>query len=418
MELAQLQQRYRAYQNEGLKLNIARGKPGPDQLDLSAPLLTLVDGQNYKSPSGVDTRNYGELNGLSECRALLAELMQFPVEQIKVTGTSSLTTLYDTVARLLLTTPPDGKAPWFTHTKRKMICLVPGYDRHFDMAAGLGFELLSLQLKDTEPDLHALKQLVRDPDVLGIFCVPYYSNPSGNCYSADFVKTLCEMETAAPDFRIFWDMAYCVHHLNPDEPCPRYDVLQMSAAAGHPNRFLCYASTSKITFAGGGVAGFAASPDNLAWFEAQQKLQQICTDKINQLCHVRFFQNVRSLDEQMRRQAELLRPKFAAVLETFDREIKDLPGVHYARPKGGYFIGLTLPKGTAKRVHQLAKEAGLTLTGPGATHPYKNDPDDAYLRIAPSYPQPDEVRKAAELLACCVQLAIAEQQAALGGAKN
>lgn len=403
---------YEDFKARGLQLNMARGKPSPAQLDLSADFLTIVDGEHYKSREGVDTRNYGELKGLIETRELMAQVMGFPVANVVIGGTSSLTVMYDLHTRLLLTTPPGGTTPWFEKKNRKCLCPTPGYDRHFQMTEGLGYELIPVAMTEDGPDMDEVERLVKnDPDILCMWCVPKYSNPTGVVYSQEVCERLARMETAAPDFRVFWDNAYAVHHLDPDHfKAEIPNILELGRAAGHEDRFLAFSSTSKITMAGGGIAAFAASEANLAWFTTQQKLQMICTDKVNQLRHARFFPSFSALENHMRREAAILKPKFDAFLKILDRELEGLEGVRYTRPQGGYFIGLYLPPHTASRVVELADQAGMKLTPAGNTHPYSKDPDDAFLRLAPSYPDLAEIKEAASLLCACIRLAVSEQE--------
>lgn len=404
-------QAYNEIKARNLKLNMARGKPAPAQLDLSAAFLTSVDGQNYLSREGVDSRNYGELSGLIEARELMAAMLGLPVEAVVIGGTSSLTVMYDVHSRLLLTAAPGAEKPWFEKTKRKCLCPCPGYDRHFQMTEGLGYELIPIAMKDDGPDMDEVERLVQsDPDILCIWCVPQYSNPTGVTYSEEVCRRLASMKTVAPDFRIFWDDAYSVHHLYPEaeKQAKLPNILELCAEAGHPDRVFCFASTSKITMAGGGIAAFAASPANLEWFRQQQKIQMICCDKVNQLRHAHFFPDFAALQAHMARLAELLRPKFEAFEEIMERELGDIPGVSWTKPLGGYFIGVTLPDGTAARACELAAEAGLKLTPAGNPFPHSQNPHDNFQRIAPSYPELPEIREAAELYALCVRLAIAE----------
>ena len=402
---------YESLKALGLKLNMARGKPSPEQLDLSANFLNAVNGQNYLSADGVDTRNYGELKGLREARELMASMLGFPVENVVIGGCSSLTVMYDVHTRLLLTSPPGGDKPWFEIRDRACLCPCPGYDRHFQMTEGLGYRLIPVDMKEDGPDMDEVERLVtEDASIRCIWCVPKYANPTGVVYSEEVCRRLASMKTAAPDFRIFWDDAYAVHDLYPGEKavdCP--NMLKLCEEAGHPDRLFAFCSTSKITMAGGGIAAFAASQQNLEWFTRQQKLQMICTDKVNQLRHAHFFPHFSDLKAHMQKEAEILRPKFETVLRILDEELAGAPGVSWTRPLGGYFIGLTLPDGCASRTVELAKEAGMNLTPAGAPFPYGKDPHDAFLRIAPSYPSLEEIEAAARLLAACARLAIAEK---------
>lgn len=404
---------YEARKAAGLSLNMARGKPAPAQLDLSNAFFTAVTKDNFISEDGVDTRNYGELKGLRESRELMAGIMGVPFESVVIAGCSSLTVMYDVHTRLLITAAPGAEKPWFEVADRKCLCPSPGYDRHFQMTEGLGYDLVTVPMTDSGPDMDLVEKLVAsDASVKCMWCVPKYSNPTGATYSEEVCRRLASMKAAAPDFRIFWDNAYAVHHLYPDQPDTLPDILKLAAEAGNPDRFLVFSSTSKITFAGGGISAFASSPANLEWFAKQQKLQMICTDKVNQLRHARFFPDFSALEAHMRREAEILRPKFEAFLDTLDRRLKGVDGVRWFRPRGGYFIGIYLPNGTAKRVVQLADEAGMKLTPAGNTYPHNTDPDDSFLRLAPSFPTLEEIRAASELFCDCVLLAASERKKA------
>lgn len=403
---------YKKWQEKGLSLNMARGKPASEQLDLAAGLFTAVTQENFTSREGIDTRNYGELHGLIETRELMADIMGFPVENVVIAGCSSLTAMYDTHARLLLTPPPGGDKAWFLDEKRACLCPSPGYDRHFQMTAGLGYELISVDMKEDGPDMDEVERLVKEnPHIRCIWCVPKYSNPTGAVYSEEVCRRLAKMETAAPDFRIFWDNAYAVHHLDPqNEKAEIPDMLALCEEAGNPDRLLAFSSTSKISFAGGGITAFAASKANLAWYEEQQKLQMICTDKVNQLRHARYYKDKKTLEAHMEKEAEILKPKFDAFIAAMEAHFSEDEDIQWTRPQGGYFIGVTLPEGTAARTVRLAKEAGLTLTGAGAPFPYGKDPQDSFLRIAPSYPSLEEMKEAAELFCACAELAVWEKK--------
>lgn len=404
----QAQAAYEAFKAKELRLNMARGKPASAQLDLSNGLLDCPSPTELIGEEGEDVRNYGNLQGLLECRQLMADLAGFKLEDSLLYGASTLSLAYDVNVQLLLRPPVDGTQAWYELKDRKVLCLTPGYDRHFQISAGLGFELISVDFLDEGLDIDAIEALVaQDPSIKALWAVPLYSNPSGHCFSAEDCKRLAQMPAAAPDFKIFWDLAYVAHHLGADKAAVP-NILELAKEHGHPNRFFAFCSTSKISFAGGGIAALFSSPENLAWFQAQQRLRMINSDKVNQRRHALYFAK-HSLKEHMQKHAALLRPKFDAVLAAFDAHFKDSALVHYTRPKGGYFIGLTLPDGLASRVHQLAKEAGITLTPSGATHPYGKNPRDHYLRIAPSYPSLEEISQAAEGLVLCIHLAMAEK---------
>ncbi|MYM20831.1 aminotransferase [Brevibacterium sp. 5221] len=401
---------YEEFAQRGLDLDITRGKPAPEQLDLSAELLTAVTGDDVHSPSGVDARNYGGAEGLRELRELFAPLLGVPADQLLAQGNSSLTLMRDALTFALLFGTPAGGAPW-VEGRRAMLCPVPGYDRHFGLAEALGFELISIPMDDEGPDLEAVRQAVADPAVKAMWTVPLYSNPTGVSMSERRARDLLALETAAPDFTILWDNAYGLHHLREPHAQP-LDALGLAAEAGRPDRVWEFASTSKITFAGSGVAFFASSPANVDWFLEHTAAGSIGPDKLNQLRHLRFFGDPEAVRAHMERQAALIEPKFAAVERALADGLSEGSAASWTRPHGGYFITLRVAPGTADRVVKLASEAGVKLTPAGATHPYGLDPEDAYIRIAPTMPSLDDVRAAAEGLVACVRLAELEAAAA------
>ncbi|ATY10765.1 aminotransferase [Amycolatopsis sp. AA4] len=397
---------YAALVERGLSLDITRGKPSPRQLDLSADLLTLPNGQ-YKAEDGTDTRNYGGLKGLPELRRIFADALQVPVEQLFAAGNSSLELMHDTIAQAMLSTLPGAPRRWADEPRIAMLCPVPGYDRHFALAERFGIELIPVPMTETGPDMDVVERLVaEDAAVKGIWCVPKYSNPTGVTFSAEVAGRLAAMPAAAPDFRIIWDNAYAVHHLTDDEP-ELADILALCAEAGNPDRAFVFGSTSKITFAGAGVGFFGASEANLAWWQSVLSKRTIGPDKVNQLRHALFLKDADGVRALMRKHAELIAPKFAAVERILSEELSDL--ATWTKPTGGYFISLTVPEGTAKEVVRLAKEAGVALTPAGATHPHGNDPADAVIRIAPTFPELAEVEEAVRALAVCVRLAVAQR---------
>ena len=409
MSLKQLQVNYYALQERGLKLDLTRGKPSPEQLDLSAELLRLPGATDFVAENATDTRNYGGLQGLIEARRLFSTLLEAPPEQIIVANNASLALMHDIVAFALLKGTCDSSEPWSKQGNIAFLCPVPGYDRHFKICEDYGIRMVSVRLREDGPDMDEVQELVAaDPSIKGMWCVPKYSNPTGTIYSDSVVERLAAMKTAASDFRIFWDNAYVVHHLT-DEQVSIANLLESSAAHGHANRAFVFASTSKITFGGAGLAAMAASKPNAQWLLARMTPQTIGPDKINQLRHVRFLKNKEGIAALMDKHRQLLAPKFKAVLDIFDAELSTLSGVTWTRPKGGYFISLEVPQGCARRVVTLAKEAGVVLTPAGATHPHGNDPEDRTIRIAPSFPNLGEVREAAKAVALCVQLASAEK---------
>lgn len=403
VSLEQAQADYRAFAARGLNLDITRGKPAPEQLDLSADLLTNVTGDDFTSPSGIDTRNYGGLDGLKELREIFGELYKVPTEQILAQGSSSLTLEYMTLDFAKRYGTPAG-APW---TNAKILCPVPGYDRHFQLAEALGYELITIRTDDEGPVMDDVRRYVADPDVRAMWLVPMYSNPTGTSISEARARELAEIKAAADDFTLLWDNAYGLHHLSDDNQAPMVDILSLCAEAGHPDRPWIYASTSKMTFAGAGVAFFASSPAVIEWYRSHMGAAMIGPDKINQLRHLRFFRDADGVREHMRRHADIIRPKFEAVLTALENGLtSDIAS--WTQPNGGYFITLRVPNGTASKVVKYAAEAGVALTPAGSTHPHGLDPNDAYIRIAPTMPSLEDVTAAAEGLVACVRLAAAE----------
>ena len=405
----QLIENYDAFKAKGLKLDLTRGKPSAAQLDLSNALLSLPGAHDYLAEGATDTRNYGGLQGLVEARRLFSRMMGAAPEQIVAANNSSLALMHDTVIYALLKGTCDSVTPWSKQGEIAFLCPVPGYDRHFRICEEYGIRMIPVPLRKDGPDVEAVERLVaQDGSIKGMWCVPKYSNPTGTIYSDAIIERLAAMETAAPDFRLYWDNAYAVHHLT-DERIEIANILQLSARHGNPNRAFVFASTSKITLAGSGLALFASSNDNVKWLLEKLIPRTIGPDKINQLRHVRFLKDDASIEQLMDRQRALIAPKFQKVLEIFDQKLAGIPEVSWTRPKGGYFISLEVGKGCANRVVQLAKEAGVVLTPAGATHPYGKDPDDRTIRIAPSFPALSEVAHAAEGVALCVLLAAAEK---------
>jgi len=403
----QIRERYGAFKAKGLKLDLTRGKPSAAQLDLSVDLLSLPGSADYVAKDGTDCRNYGGLQGLLEIRQLFAGIVQAPPEQVVVANNSSLALMQDTVVYSLLKGTCDSAAPWLAQGEIAFVCPVPGYDRHFKICEDYGIRMIPVALKEDGPDMDQVQHLLaRDASIKGIWCVPKYSNPTGAIYSDAAIERLAAMRTAAPDFRIYWDNAYAVHHLT-DERIEIANVLELCARHGHPNRPLVFASTSKITLAGAGLSLFAASPDNVKWLLARFIPRTIGPDKINQLRHVRFLKDEAGILELMDRHKALIVTKFQKVLDIFDQQLGGIPNVSWTRPKGGYFISLAVPQGCARRVVALAKEAGIALTPAGATHPLGKDPEDRVIRIAPTFPELSEVALAAEGVALCVLLATA-----------
>ena len=400
----QLEQRYNAFKARGLKLDMTRGKPSSEQLDLASKLTVVLDEQDYKGSDGTDGRNYGGLDGLPELKAIFADLLGAPAAQVVVGGASSLTMMHDTVVRALLHGVPGSKEPW-ARGKVKFICPAPGYDRHFAICEHHGIEMLTVALNEDGPDMAEVERLVAsDPAIKGMWCVPKYSNPTGTTYSDAVVKRLAGMKTAAADFRLLWDNAYAVHDLYAQGD-QLANVLTACAEAGNPDRAIVFGSTSKISFAGAGVAALASSPANIADVKKHSAIQTIGPDKINQLRHVRFFKDYAGVVAHMQKHAELLRPKFEAVVSTFESELGGKGVATWTKPHGGYFVSLDTLDGCAAEVVRLADAAGVKLTAAGATFPHGKDPRDRNIRIAPSMPPLAQVKTAMEVVTVCVLLA-------------
>lgn len=408
---SELWDKYRQEQAKNLHLNMSRGKPSPEQLDLSMDLLGFPTSCTLED--GTDARNYGVLQGIPECRRLFSELLNIPSDRIILGGNASLNLMFDTLAFLFLF-GTEGQKPWGNYRANglpiKFLCPVPGYDRHFTICEKLGIEMIPIPLLSDGPDMKMVTQLVKeDKQIKGIWCVPLHSNPQGVCYSDETVDILASMETAAEDFRIFWDNAYGVHHIY--ETVPLKDILKACEMAGHPNRCYYFFSTSKITFPGAGVSLIASGPENIKELLGHMSAQTIGHDKLNQLRHVQFFGTSENLMHHMEKQAGLLKPKFDIVLQKLESGFKSNPSIaSWSHPKGGYFVSLDVFPGCAKRTVELAEEAGVTLTGAGASYPYGKDPKDSNIRIAPSYPSTEELSQAMDILILCVKLSYIEKQ--------
>lgn len=410
---SQIRQRYDAFAKRGLKLNLTRGKPSAAQLDLSNELLALPGGRDFLS-GNIDCRNYGELQGLPELRALLAPVFGVSADRVVIGENASLSLMHDSVAFSLLKGNCDSERPWSKESRIAFLCPVPGYDRHFFICQEFGIEMIAVPLTEHGPDMAVVEKLVaQDPQIKGMWCVPKYSNPTGTVYSDETIERLAKMKTAARDFRLFWDNAYAVHHLT-DE---RIEIASIDAACalyGNPNRAFIFGSTSKVTFAGAGVGVFASSKDNVTWYLKRIEKRTIGGDKVNQLRHLRLLGNTDGITRLMDRHRAILAPKFSKVLEVFGQHLgagaaAGAGVASWTTPQGGYFITLDVADGCAKQVVKLAKEAGVELTPAGATHPLGNDPYDRTIRIAPSFPDLAEVAQAAEGVAVCVQLAAVEK---------
>lgn len=393
-----------------LTLDLTRGKPSPDQLDLSNALLSLP-GPDYRDGHGTDTRNYGGLHGLPELRAIFGELLGIPVPNLIAGNNASLEMMHDAVVFSLLHGGVDSPRPWIqdlTGAGVKFLCPSPGYDRHFAITESFGIEMIDVPMREDGPDVDLIEEIVAaDPAVKGMWCVPVFSNPTGTTYSWENVRRLVQMKTAATDFRLFWDNAYAVHTLTHDF-LRQVDVLGLAAAAGNPHRPLVFASTSKITFAGAGVSFFGGSLGNIAWYLQHAGKKTIGPDKINQLRHLRFFGDADGVRLQMQRHQALLAPKFALVAEILEDRLGESKIASWTDPKGGYFVSLDVWPGTAKRTVALAKDAGIAVTEAGASFPYRKDPDDKNIRIAPTFPSLPDLREAIDGLATCALLAATE----------
>ena len=402
---------YDAFQAKKLSLNMARGKPGPEQLDITMPLLAALPADaDPHSESGDDCRNYGLLSGITEAKKLFADILGANPDEVLVGGNSSLELMFACM-QISYVKGIAGCTPWSRLDEVKFLCPVPGYDRHFAITEYFGVKMIPVPTDENGPDMATVKQYVESAaSVKGIWCVPIYANPSGIVYSDDTVRAFAALKPAAKDFRIYWDNAYCIHHLAADPKKP-LTINQACAEAGSEGLFYQFASTSKITFPGAGVAVMNTAKANLDEISKHLGVQTIGYDKLNMLRHVRFFGNADNMRAHMEKHRAILVPKFAAVLDMLEQEIAPLGIGTWTKPEGGYFVSFNAPKGTAKRIVQLCKEAGVTLTGAGATYPYKNDPDDSNIRIAPTYPSPAELKQAMELFCICVKLAALEKLA-------
>ena len=402
---------YAAFKARGFKLDMTRGKPAPDQLDLAGGMLAMPGNGDYRTEANEDARNYGGQQGLPEVRALFSAMLGAPPEQIVVGDNSSLALMHDTIVWALLKGVAGSETPWSKVASPAFICPVPGYDRHFAILEEYGFRMLPVAMTGEGPDMDAVERLAADPAVKGMWCVPKYSNPSSDVYASEVVRRLAAMRTGAPDFRLFWDDAYAVHHLT-ERKAVVANILDACAEAGHPDRAFLYASTSKITLAGAGLALFASSPANVRWYLARAAKRTIGPDKLNQIRHVRFLRDDAGLARHMDGHRALLAPKFAAVDAALEARLAGSGVATWSKPQGGYFVSLDAREGTATRIVALAKEAGVALTPAGATWPGNKDPRDRNLRLAPTFPTLAEVRAASEGIALCVLLAGLEAELA------
>ena len=406
---SELEASYEEKKALNLQLDMSRGKPSPSQLDVSLGLMDALNSNSVlKSEDGTDCRNYGVLDGIPEAKKLMADMMGTTADHIIIFGNASLTIMYDSISRSY-THGVLGSTPWCKLDKVKFLCPVPGYDRHFAITEYFGIEMINVPMTPEGPDMDMVEKLVAEDDTIkGIWCVPMYANPTGTTYSDEVVKRLAAMTTKAKDFKIFWDNAYCIHHLS-DTPDTLLNILDECEKAGNPDRVYMLASTSKVTFPGAGVAMIASSEKNIKYLKSMMTVQTIGYDKINQLRHVKFFGTYENLMEHMKKHRAIIEPKFKIVLDTLEKEIAPLGIGSWEKPNGGYFISFNALNGCAKRICQLCKEAGVVLTGAGATYPYGKDPDDSNIRIAPTFPPENELKIAADVFATAVKLASAEK---------
>ena len=406
----ELTRKFEEVKAKGLKLDMSRGKPSTEQLNLSMGMMdVLTSSSDLVCEEGVDCRNYGVLDGIREAKQLLADMMEVPKDNIVIFGNSSLNVMYDTVARSMIH-GVMGSTPWCKLDKVKFLCPVPGYDRHFAITEHFGIEMINVPMTPTGPDMDMVEKLVSsDPAIKGIWCVPKYSNPQGITYSDETVHRFAKLNPAAEDFRIYWDNAYGIHHLYEDKQDYLIEILMECKKEGHPDMVYKFSSTSKISFPGSGIAAIAASDANLAEIREQMKIQTIGHDKLNQLRHARYFKNIHGMVEHMKKHAASMRPKFDTVLASLEKELGGLEIGRWLAPRGGYFISFDSLDGCAKAIVAKAKEAGLIMTNAGATYPYGKDPHDSNIRIAPSYPTLDEIKRAMEVFTLSVKLVSVEK---------
>ena len=409
-EYAALAKEYEDVKGKGLRLNMARGKPGKEQLDLSLGLLDVLNSKSdFVGTDGMDCRNYGVLEGIDECRKLFGDILGVDSKYVMVGGSSSLNMMFDTISCMMTKSIVDGCKPWYEVKNRKFLCPVPGYDRHFGITEYYGFEMIPVPMTENGPDMDVVEKLVESDDsIKGIWCVPKYSNPQGITYSDETVKRFAALKPAAKDFRIMWDNAYCIHDINdtPDELLNIFDECKKNGTEDMP---VLFCSTSKITFPGAGVAAMAASENNMKVFKERYNYEVISYDKLNMLRHVRYFKDFDGIMEHMQKHKEVLRPKFDIVLNALESNLKPVGIGEWTNPNGGYFVSIDVLSGTAKRVVQLCKEAGVVMTGAGATYPYGKDPYDKNIRIAPTFPPNDELITAMDVFCICTKLAACEK---------
>ena len=405
-KLSELYRKFDEYKAMNLSLNMARGKPGKEQLDISNDILDPALLGNYKSADGTEVRNYGVLDGIAECKKLYSEILGVPEKNIIVFGNASLTIMYDYIAQCMIF--GAGDRPWACQQGIKFLCPVPGYDRHFAILEHFGIEMINIPMDAEGPDMDKVDELIKDEKVKGLICVPMYANPNGISYSERVIERFASLRPAAKDFRVIWDNAYCVHHLSDD--CDKfYNIFEYASKYSNEDLFIEVASTSKISFPGAGISVMAASDNNIAAVKKRMTVQTIGYDKINQLRHAAYFRDYDGIKAHMAKHAAIIKPRFDAVLEALERNFAGREGYSWTVPKGGYFISLDVVPGCAKRTVELCKEAGVTLTGAGATFPYHKDPEDRNIRIAPTFPSLDELKLASEILCLCAMIAEEEK---------
>ena len=408
-ERAALQREFEDFKALGLKLNMARGCPGKEQLSLSLPMLDIIHSDSdCRTEDGSDCRNYGVLEGIPECKRLMAQMLEVDPEMVMVGGNSSLNMMFDTISCFMHKPVVEGMPAWGEVPDRKFLCPVPGYDRHFGITEYFGFEMIPVPMLWDGPDMDMVEELIKDPSVKGIWCVPKYSNPQGITYSDATVRRFAHLKPAAKDFRIMWDDAYCIHDLT-DTPDHLISIMQECLKIGSEDLPICFCSTSKITFPGSGVAAMAASANNMKVIKKKYKYQTIGYDKINMLRHVRYFGDLDGLYAHIQKHRTILAPRFGLVTDRLESELKPRGIIRYLKPNGGYFVCVDVPDGCAKRVVQLCKDAGVALTPAGATYPYGNDPHDSNIRIAPTFPSLEDLGKAMDIFCICVRLAAVEK---------
>ena len=409
-EYGNLAKRFEEIKGMGLNLNMARGKPSKEQLDFSLPMLDTINSKSdFIGEDKMDCRNYGLLNGITECRKLFADILGVDAENVIVGGSSSLNMMFDTISCFMTAPAVEGCKPWYEVKNRKVLCPVPGYDRHFGITQYYGFELIPIPMDDNGPDMDMVERLVSEDDsIKGIWCVPKYSNPAGTTYSDEVVKRFAALKPAAKDFRIMWDNAYCIHEIS-DTPDVLLNIMDECKKTGNEDLPILFCSTSKITFPGAGVAAMAASENNLKVLREKYNYEIISYDKLNMLRHVRFFKDYDGVLKHMEKHKSVLKPKFEIVLDTLDKELAPADIASWKKPHGGYFVSVDVFEGTAKRTVALCKEAGVVLTGAGATYPLGIDPKDSNIRIAPTFPPNHELEVAMDVFCICARLAACEK---------